>query len=76
MQAAQKDATEKLYTEQARVDNLVDRAEAEGVRVLEEPKGRPLFQFFLAQGKTRPVMTFFDSGCSDAIFRDTIPVSQ
>ena len=32
--------------------------------------------FFLAKGKTKPVMTFLDSGCSDAIFREGIPAVQ
>ena len=49
---------------------------AKGITVLEEPKGRPMFQFFLAKGKTKPVMTFMDSGCSDAIFREGIPAVQ
>ena len=49
---------------------------AKGITVLEEPKGRPMFQFFLARGKTKPVMTFMDSGCSDAIFREGIPAVQ
>ena len=49
---------------------------AKGITVEEEPKGRPMFQFFLAKGKTKPVMTFMDSGCSDAIFREGIPAVQ
>ena len=49
---------------------------AKGITVLEEPKGRPMFQFFMARGKTKPVMTFMDSGCSDAIFREGIPAVQ
>ena len=56
----------------------MNRAEfrAKGITVIEEPKGMPMFMFFLAKGKTKQVMTFLDSGCSDAIFREGIPAVQ
>ena len=40
------------------------------------PQGRPIFQFFLAKGKTAPVLTFFDDGCSDAVMREGVPGVQ
>ena len=40
------------------------------------PQGEPLFLFHPAQGKTRPVNTFYDSGCSHAVFQADIPISE
>ena len=38
-----------------------------------EPKGRPIFMFFPVAGINKPVLTFFDTGCSDAVVREGIP---
>ena len=76
LEAAQPDITNDPKEEQARVELIVEKARAEGMTVVEEPKGRPMFQFFMAEGRTKPVMTFVDSGCSDAIFREGIPSVQ
>ena len=57
LEAAQPDIFNDPMEEQARVDQLVEKARAEGVTVVEEPKGRPMFQFFMAEGRTKPVMT-------------------
>ena len=32
--------------------------------------------FHAAKGKTKPVMTFYDSGCSHAVFKEGIPKEQ
>ena len=37
------------------------------------PEGEPMFLFFGAQGRNKPVNIMFDSGCSHAVFRDGIP---
>ena len=37
------------------------------------PDGQPIFLFFSAKGKTRPLSIFFDSGCSRFIMRECIP---
>ena len=37
------------------------------------PVGNPLFLFFAAKGKTKPVHTFVDSGSSDVLMKDGIP---
>ena len=55
---------------------MVARIRAKGVKVVEEPEGRPMFQFFMAKGRTKAVKTFVDSGCSDAIFREGVPEVQ
>ena len=40
------------------------------------PKGEPLFLFHAAQGKTGPVNTFYDTGCSHAVLQADIPFTQ
>ena len=47
-----------------------------GGEVVPVPEGRPLFLFHAAQGRSAPVMTFYDSGCSDAVFKEGIPREQ
>ena len=47
-----------------------------GREIIPVPSGDPLFLFHATQGKTQPVNTFYDSGCSHAIFRDGIPGEQ
>ena len=37
------------------------------------PEGEPMFLFFGAQGRTKPVNILFDTGCSHAVFREGIP---
>ena len=41
--------------------------------MLPVPEGQPMFMFYGAQGKTRMLMVFFDSGCSRFIMRECIP---
>ena len=40
------------------------------------PEGSPVFMFLGAEGLNNPVYTFFDSGCSEAIFRNEIPLKE
>ena len=47
-----------------------------GREVIPVPAGEPLFLFHDAKGKTEPVKTFYDSGCSHAVFRAGIPGGQ
>ena len=63
-------------SEAAKLEELYDSARSKGVTVIEEPKGRPIFQFFLAKGKNKPVLTFLDTGCSDPVVREGIPGVQ
>ena len=37
------------------------------------PAGEPLFLFSYAEGKTRPVTVFYDSGCSHVVFKHGVP---
>ena len=43
------------------------------MEVVPEPNGRPIFLFFAAKGRNKPVQVFFDNGCSDAVMRAGIP---
>ena len=40
------------------------------------PAGAPLFMFQPVEGLKNPVNMFYDSGCSDAIFRVGIPLKE
>jgi len=40
------------------------------------PQGRPMFLFHATQGRTKPINTFYDNGCSDAVFLEGIPGQQ
>ena len=46
------------------------------VETLNPPEGTSIFMFLGVQGRTRPVYTFFDSGCSEAIFKTDIPDNE
>ncbi|MCP4996265.1 MAG: hypothetical protein GY934_21195, partial [Gammaproteobacteria bacterium] len=60
-------------TEAGRIDELFSNSKKKGVTVLPEPKGRPVFMFFLAKGKHKGVNCFFDNGCSDCVMRVGVP---
>ena len=47
-----------------------------GREVVPVPSGEPMFLFHDAKGKTGPVRTFYDNGCSHAVFKDGIPGGQ
>ena len=47
-----------------------------GREIVPVPTGDPLFLFHATQGKSKPVNTFYDTGCSHAVFRDGIPGEQ
>ena len=47
-----------------------------GREIVPVPSGEPMFLFHNAQGKTKPVKTFYDTGCSHAVFKDGIPGQQ
>ena len=46
------------------------------VVTLSPPEGASVFMFFGAQGINNPVYTFFDNGCSEAIFEEGIPGNE
>ena len=61
LKAALEDNPDDLGVGEQAVENMVARIRAKGVNVVEEPVGRPMFQFFLANGRTKAVKTFVDS---------------
>ena len=55
------------------VKKLKKAEKRKGGEVVPVPEGQPLFLFHATQGKTKPVMTFYDTGCSHAVFKQGIP---
>ena len=51
-------------------------AKKKGAEVFDIPDGNSLFVLAPLKGKTEPVLTFLDSGCSDAVFEHGIPGNQ
>ena len=47
-----------------------------GSELVPVPEGEPIFLFHATQGKSEPVRTFYDSGCSHAVFREGVPGKQ
>ena len=52
------------------------RTEKQKDSIVPVPDGEPLFLFFGAKGKKRVINTFFDSGCSHAVFKKGIPGTE
>ena len=59
--------------EKGRLRKFFNSAKKQGIEVVAEPKGRPIFLFFAAKGRNKPVQVFFDKGCSDCVVREGIP---
>ena len=58
MKAAKVDSSgDKAGSEEIMVEELFNNEKEKGIHVIEEPRGRPVFKFFLAKGKTGSVMT-------------------
>ena len=74
LEAAQIDSSSRALaeSEDTRVDELFNNAKEKGLTVVEEPRRRSVFKFFLAKGKTQPVMIFFDNGCSDYVLQEGV----
>ena len=51
-------------------------AKKRGAELHDVPDGNSMFILAALKGKTEPVLTFLDSGCSDAVFRHDIPGNQ
>ena len=47
-----------------------------GAEVVPVPEGQPMFLFHPTRGKTEAVNTFYDTGCSHAVFKEGIPGDQ
>lgn len=47
-----------------------------GAEIVPVPEGQPMFLFHPTQGRTEAVYTFYDSGCSHAVFQEGIPGAQ
>ena len=70
--------------------NYIDKSLAEASKVIKKrlwsngfkgeihsvPEGDPMFLFFRAKGRVNGVNTFFDSGCSTAVFKEGIPGTE
>ena len=59
--------------ERGKLRKFLSSAKRKGMDVVPEPEGRPLFLFFAAKGRNKPVQVFFDNGCSDAVMREGLP---
>ena len=59
--------------ERGKLRRFPSNARKKGIDVVPEPEGRPLFLFFAAKGRNKPVQVFFDNGCSDAVMREGVP---
>ena len=59
--------------EKGKLKKFFKTAKKNGMEVVPEPNGRPIFLFFAAKGRNKPVQVFFDNGCSDAVMREGIP---
>ena len=58
------------------IKNMRRNAKKRGNEVYDIPDGNSMFVLAPLKGKTEPVLTFLDSGCSDAVFEDGIPGNQ
>ena len=56
--------------EKGKLRKFFNSAKRQGMEVVPEPKGRPIFLFFAAKGRNKPVQVFFDNGCSDCVVRE------
>ena len=44
-----------------------------GLPIVAPPPGEPCFLFSYVKGKTRPLLNFYDPGCSHAMFKEGVP---
>ena len=56
--------------------NMKRNLKKKGREVVEIPEGNSIFMLAPLKGVTRPVIGFFDSGCSDAVFRHGVPGTE
>ena len=56
-----------------RLRKFFNSAKRQGMEIVPEPKGKPIFMFFAAKGRNKPVNVFMDNGCSDCVVREGIP---
>ena len=56
--------------------NMRRNLKKKGKEVIDIPEGNSVFMLAPLKGVTRPVIGFFDSGCSDAVFRDGVPGTE
>ena len=66
-----RDTSKDLTREQA-VEKL-RKLTPNNVELDAEPKGSPMFMFGYAEGKTRPVLMMYDTGCSDLLLKEGVP---
>ena len=59
--------------ERGRLRKFFNSAKRQGMEIAPEPKGKPIFMFFAAKGRNKPVNVFMDNGCSDCVVREGIP---
>ena len=56
--------------------NMKRNLKKKGKELVEIPEGNSVFMLAPLKGVTRPVIGFFDSGCSDAVFRHGVPGTE
>ena len=56
--------------------NKKSKPESDKTNFIPVPKGSPMFMFQGVEGKTRSVNWFYDSGCSNLIMKNEIPVEE
>ena len=67
------DQSSTKIDDRSKLRKFFNSAKRQGLDIVPEPKGRPIFLFFAAKGRNKPVQVFFDKGCSDAVMREGIP---
>ena len=55
---------------------LNSKLETRNVKLNIAPKGRSQFLLGQSQGKTRPITTLYDTGCSSALFQEGVPQTE
>ena len=55
---------------------LNSKLETRNVKLNITPKGRSQFLLGQSQGKTRPITTLYDTGCSSALFQEGVPQTE
>ena len=57
-----KKESESMPSEKGKLRKFFKTAKKKGMDVVPEPNGRPIFLFFAAKGRNKPVQVFFDKG--------------
>ena len=58
------------------IKNMRRNLKKKGTEIIDLPEGDSIFVLAPLKGVTRPVMGFFDSGCSDAVLKQGVPGTE